>query len=71
MSRKLGPDKDQTSRWTAKKRDDAVTSALGNLVAHFLRENKDKGRPLTIPSLGIILYPDGSEEKIRDSRIDK
>lgn len=47
--------------------NDAVSSAVGSLAAHFLRENKEKGRSLRIPSLGIIIHADGSEEKIDKS----
>ncbi len=47
-------------------KDDAVTSAGGSMAARFLQESKEKRRPLRIPSLGVILYPDGKEEKIED-----
>lgn len=46
--------------------DDAVTSAGSSMAAWFLRENIEKDRPLKIPKLGVILYPDGREEKIVD-----
>lgn len=46
--------------------NDAVTSAVGSIAAHFLRENKAKGRPLKDLSRGVIIYPDGTEEKIEE-----
>jgi len=71
MPRKLELEKHQTAESNGKNHIDAVTSAVGNLAAHFLRENKEKGRSLRIPRLGIILHADGSEEKIKDSKTDK
>ena len=43
--------------------NDAVTTAVGSIAAHFLRENKEKGRTLKDVSRGVIIYPDGHEEK--------
>ncbi|HKB88610.1 MAG TPA: hypothetical protein VKC53_03080 [Patescibacteria group bacterium] len=44
----------------------AVESAAGSIAMHFLRENKEKGRPLLIPSLGIQINADGTQEKISE-----
>ncbi len=42
---------------------DALKSASGNLAFWFLKDNKEKGRSLDIPSLGIIIHADGTIEK--------
>jgi hypothetical protein len=44
--------------------ENAMSSATGNMAYWFLKDNKNKGRPLEIPSLGIRLKPDGSVEKL-------
>ena len=67
MSRKES-ERRQTEKSADNGHTDALTSAVGNLASHFLRENKEKGRSLRIPRLGIILHADGSEEKIKDEK---
>jgi hypothetical protein len=46
---------------------DAIASAVGSIAAHFLRENKRKGRDLRDLSRGVVIKPDGTEVKIDNS----
>jgi hypothetical protein len=45
---------------------DAVTSVASNMAAWFLKESKEKGVSIRIPSLGVIVNSDGTEEKIKE-----
>jgi hypothetical protein len=46
------------------KQEDALSSASNSLAGWFLKESKAKGIPLKIPSLNIIVYPDGTVGEI-------
>jgi hypothetical protein len=48
--------------------ENAMTSAIGNMASWFLKDNKEKGRPLKIPSLGISVHSDGTVEKLPQNK---
>ncbi len=47
--------------------DDATTSAVGSIVAHFLAEHKAKGGILIDHSRGLVVYPDDTSAKLENT----